>query len=94
MLSKQNNSQEESARGHELLEKAGLEPPEPPSYLHQGFYNEKENIFSLFTHSFLYCVGLTDGSLGGGNAAGDATVALTHAPQFTADFLRVSVEGE
>lgn len=38
-------------------------------------------------YPFLYGVGLTDGSLCSGNAAGDATVALTHAPQFAADFL-------
>lgn len=39
------------------------------------------------TYPFLYGVGLTDGSLCCRNAAGDATVALAHAPQFTADFL-------
>lgn len=40
-------------------------------------------------YPFLYGVGLTDGSLCSGNAAGDATVALAHAPEFTADFLCV-----
>lgn len=38
-------------------------------------------------YPFLYGVGLTDGSLCCRNAAGDATVALAHAPKFTADFL-------
>ena len=41
-------------------------------------------------YPFLDGVGLTDGSLCSGDAAGDATVALAHAPKFTADFLRVS----
>lgn len=38
-------------------------------------------------YPFLYSVGLTDGSLCCRNAAGDATVALAHAPELTADFL-------
>lgn len=40
-------------------------------------------------YPFLYGVGLTDGSLCSGNAGCDTTVALTHAPKFTADFLCV-----
>lgn len=40
-------------------------------------------------YPLLYGVGLTYGSLCSRNAAGDATVALAHAPQLTADFLCV-----
>lgn len=39
-------------------------------------------------YPFLYGVGLTNGALGGGNAAGDAAVALAHAPELAADLLR------
>lgn len=38
-------------------------------------------------YPFLYGVGLTNGSLRGGNAAGDAAVALAHAPELAADLL-------
>lgn len=48
-----------------------------------------EKIIMQFTYAFLYGVSLTDCSFCSRNAAGDATVALTHAPQFAADFLRV-----
>lgn len=44
-------------------------------------------MFSVFNHPFLDCVGLTDGPLCCRNAAGDATVALTHAPELAAHFL-------
>lgn len=75
--------------------------PRPISILPTHFYvltlliimQEKE-FFSMFTYAFLNGVGLTDGSLCSGNATGDATVALTHAPKFTADFLCVSVRRE
>lgn len=38
-------------------------------------------------YPFLYGVGLTNGSLRGGNAAGDAAVTLAHAPELAADLL-------
>ena len=38
-------------------------------------------------YPFLDGVGLTDGSLSCRNAAGDAAVALAHAPKLTANFL-------
>lgn len=39
------------------------------------------------TYPFLYGVGLTDGPLRCRDAAGDAAVALAHAPKLAADFL-------
>lgn len=48
----------------------------------------------MFSYPFLYRVGLTDGPFCSRNTARDATVALTHAPKFTADFLCASVKGE
>lgn len=49
---------------------------------------------NLSIYPFLYGVGLTNSSLCSGNAAGNATVALAHAPKFTADFLCACVEEE
>lgn len=48
----------------------------------------------MFIYPFLYRVGLTDGSLCSRDTASDAAVALTHAPEFAADFLCVSMRGE
>lgn len=42
-----------------------------------------------FIYPFLDGVGLTNGSLCGRNAAGDAAVTLAHAPKLTADLLSV-----
>lgn len=43
-------------------------------------------------YPFLYGIGLTDGSFRSGYTAGDAAVALAHAPQLTADFLQTQGE--
>lgn len=68
------------------------EPPPPPPEK-----TKTEKIImqkKMFTYPFLYGVGLTDGSFCSRNAAGDATVAFTHAPKFTADFLRAVKESK
>lgn len=50
-------------------------------------YNVQQQKLNFSIYPFLYGVGLTDGAFCSGNAAGDATIALAHAPKFTADFL-------